>query len=68
MACLSSGIGQPESSERSLADANRPERRSVLDLERMRAVAVKQEEALAAARAAAEEKAQKKQQVRLPPR
>lgn len=40
------------SSERSIADANRPERRAVLDRERLRAVAQKQAESLEAAKAA----------------
>lgn len=42
-------------SERSLQHANRPERREVLDRERARAVALKQAEAIAAARLQAEE-------------
>lgn len=51
-------------SERSMADANRPDRRAVLDRERARAVAEKQAEALEAARLLAEKKAQKQLQVR----
>lgn len=50
-------------SQRSLADANRPDRRAVLDRERARAVAEKQAEALKEARAMAEKKAQEKLQV-----
>lgn len=47
-----------------MADANRPDRRAVLDRERARAVAEKQAEALEAARLLAEKKAQKQLQVR----
>lgn len=50
-------------SKRSLADANRPDRRAVLDRERMKAVAEKQREALEAARAAEEKKSEQKMQV-----
>eukprot|EP00903_Cladosiphon_okamuranus_P012929 g12072.t1 len=46
--------------ERSIAHANRPARRGVLDRERARVVAEKQEEARQAARELAERKAQQK--------
>ncbi|CAN0030054.1 unnamed protein product [Pylaiella littoralis] len=48
--------------ERSLADANRPDRRAVLDRERARAVTERQAEALVAARAAAAKREEKKLQ------
>eukprot|EP00752_Nemacystus_decipiens_P009670 g8639.t1 len=48
--------------DRSIADANRPDRRAVLDRERARAVAEKQAEAEEAARLLAEKKAQEKLQ------
>lgn len=50
-------------SNRSLDDANRPDRRAVLDRERARSVAEKQAQALEDARAAAERKTQQKMQV-----
>lgn len=54
-------------SERSIADANRPDRRAVLDRERARAVAEKQAEALQATKELAEKKAHQKIQVLLTP-
>ncbi len=54
-------------SDRSIAEANRPNRRAVLDRERARAVAEKQAEALVAARASAEQKTEKKMQVKFRP-
>ncbi|CAM9682132.1 unnamed protein product [Scytosiphon promiscuus] len=48
--------------KRSLADANRPDRRAVLDRERARSVAEKQREALEAARAAAARQKEQKMQ------
>ncbi|CAN0108770.1 unnamed protein product [Laminaria digitata] len=48
--------------ERSLKHANRPERRAVLDRERARAVALKQTEAIEAARKQAEENSRQKLQ------
>ncbi|CAM9669545.1 unnamed protein product [Ectocarpus fasciculatus] len=49
--------------KRSLDEANRPDRRAVLDRERARSVAEKQAQALEDARAAAETKTQQKMQV-----
>lgn len=50
-------------SDQSIKHANRPERRAVLDRERERAVALKQTEAIEAARLHAEENSRKKLQV-----
>lgn len=63
--CSPPPFAPPDSvgSERSIAHANRPDRRAVLDRERARAVAEKQAEALRAARELAEKKSREKIQV-----